>query len=236
MKKEEKKRTERSFLYKLGKLFAMKRIDRKQRLEDKANGVVRFNEFGITMFCGEQGNGKTTSAVNWIEEMKMDYSNLYVMSNCGYINENEPIVSWQQLVDHKTPEGFCGSIFFIDEIQSEFPSTNRNAFPEQVLRVITQQRKGSVKVIATAQVYTRVAKPLREQTFEVVECNTYLRRFTRQRWYKANDYNDFLDSNQEKKYEKLKVIKKASLVQDEELRSLFDSFKLINALDKRGVS
>ena len=53
--------------------------------------------------------------------------------------------------------------------------------------------------MATSQVFTRVSKPLREQTYEVVECYTVLGRWTFQKCFDADDYNAMVDNPEPRK-------------------------------------
>lgn len=136
-------------------------------------------------------------------------------------------VAYQQFVFFKRDELILNNIQPGDDV-NEFSSQAWNKFPEGLLREITQQRKQKVKVVATSQVFTRVAKQLREQTFEVVECKTLAGRWT---WLKAHDaeeYNHVIE-NPDKKLD-LKRLWRKNFIQDKHLRTLYDSYQKIEKM------
>lgn len=152
----------------------------------------KFNLYGLTVFCGRQGGGKTISMVEYLDRMKERYPNCIVVTNFNYIKQDMPFVDWRQFTEVRN--GLDGVIFAIDELQNEYNSTTWKDFPEEILSVVTQQRKQRIKIVATSQVFTRVVKQLREQCYEVVECKTFLGRWTKQKCYDADDYNMIIDN------------------------------------------
>lgn len=187
---------------------------------------TQFNEFGMTMYVGKQGAGKTIAMCDYLNRMKEKYPDCIIVTNFGYKDQDFEMVSWKQLVNIKNGED--GVIFAIDEIQNEFDSNKWKDFPEQLLSQVTQQRKQRLKIIATSQVFTRVVKQLREQCFEVVECKTIAGRWTICRTYDAWDYE--LCNNSSTKKEKLYSIRKHSFIQDEEIRNQYDTYKIVERL------
>lgn len=119
-----------------------------------------FNEQGIYMFCGEQGSGKTISAVQFIDSLQKRYKKCKVITNFNYINQNHELNDWHQLIDYTN--GKQGVIVGIDEIQNWFMS-GKNQLPPEMLEVVTQDRKNHRAIVCTAQVFTRVNKAIREQ-------------------------------------------------------------------------
>lgn len=69
--------------------------------------------------------------------------------------------------------GFYGVIFLIDELHLELNSLESKNIDIDVMTEISQQRKQRKHIVGTSQVYMRLAKPLREQIFDVVECHHY---------------------------------------------------------------
>ena len=153
-----------------------------------------------------------------------------------------PFVSWRQFTEVRN--GLDGIIFAIDELQNEYNSNSWQDFPEELLSVVTMQRKQRIKIVATSQVFTRVVKQLREQCYEVVECKTFLGRWTRQKCYDSDDY-DLLTINPSPKL-RFKTPKKykRSFIQSNYIRNSFNSYAVIEQIkdkdfihrDKRGVS
>lgn len=187
-----------------------------------------FSEYGLTMYCGRQGYGKTIGMLEYLERMRHKYPDCLILTNFAYKHETRPFVDWKDFFDVRNGEK--GVIFAIDEIQNEFTSTAWKNFPETLLSEITQQRKQKIKIVATSQVFTRVAKPLREQTFEVVECRTLANRWTFTKAFDAEEYNAVIDQPVLKN--KLHRLWRRNFIQDNALRELYDSYAKIERIKR----
>lgn len=188
-----------------------------------------FREYGFTFFVGRQGAGKTVSMVHYLEKMRVLYPNCMIITNFKFSDANYIMKDWNDLLNVRN--GTDGIIFAIDEIQSEYSSAAWKSVPEDLLSEISQQRKQRVKIVATAQFYSRVAKPLREQANTVVACSTFKGRLTRNKEYDAVDYATVIDNpNVVKK--KLKPLSKSSFVQSDSLRACFDTYEKIERMQK----
>lgn len=187
-----------------------------------------FNEYGVTLFSGKQGAGKTMALVEYLERMRTIYPDVIIMTNFGYKHENDTFNDWKDFFTVRNGEN--GVIFAIDEIQNEFSSTNWKNFPPSLLSEITQQRKQKIKIVSTSQVFTRVVKPLREQTFEVVECYTFLGRWTFTKAFDAQEYEAVVDNPMIKN--KLRRLWRRNFVQDEKIRNLYDSYAKIEKMQQ----
>lgn len=188
-----------------------------------------FREYGFTFFVGRQGAGKTISMVHYLEKMRVLYPNCMIITNFKFSDANYIMKDWNDLLNVRN--GTDGIIFAIDEIQSEYSSAAWKSVPEDLLSEISQQRKQRVKIVATAQFYSRVAKPLREQANTVVACSTFKGRLTRNKEYDAVDYATVIDNpNVVKK--KLKPLSKSSFVQSDSLRACFDTYEKIERMQK----
>ena len=64
-------------------------------------------------------------------------------------------------------------IFLVDEIQLYMNSLESKNINIEVITQISQQRKQRKHIIATSQVFGRMAKPLREQFSSVMLCKNY---------------------------------------------------------------
>lgn len=185
-----------------------------------------FDEFGLTMYCGRQGAGKTVAMTEYLIRMKQKYPNALILTNYNFVGQDMPMTDWKDFFNVRN--GTDGVIFAIDEIQNEFSSTAWKNFPESLLSEITQQRKQRVKIVASSQVFTRVVKPLREQCNEVVECRTFLKRWTFMKCFDAVEYNDAIDSITLKK--KRTRLWTKSFVQDAYLREMYDTYEKIKKM------
>lgn len=195
----------------------------------KSFGKKKFNEYGLSCFVGRQGSGKTISMVTELERIRRDFPNVKIMTNFGYIHEDEPLDDWQQLLDCRHEHGI---VFAIDEIQNEFDVYDTRNFNLDILKVITQQRKQGIKIFASSQVFTRVSKPLREQCYEVIECYTLLGRWTFSKCFDADDYNTIIDNPTPEKKEKIHRKWRRNFVQSDVVRSKYDSYKVIESMKK----
>ena len=203
------------------------RANQKKRKE----GVTRFEEYGMTLFTGHQGGGKTMSLVLELEKYRKKYPGIYIATNFGYKDENTSLRRIGDILEviqkaKKSPD-FIGVVIGWDEIQNDFDN-GKKTFPVSLLRTITQQRKQGIKMLATSQVFTRVAKPIREQTYSVVACKTLLFRWTFQRWYDAEEFEYNINNPTARK--KMFTKKKFSFIQHDDLRKLYDSYAVIDAL------
>ncbi|MDE5782242.1 MAG: hypothetical protein K2I03_12330 [Lachnospiraceae bacterium] len=232
------------FLYKLPSLFRwfVKLVrciywvikDIKLNIKLKKENKVVFNRYGLIMFVGRQGEGKTVSLVNYCKELKEQFPNLKIYSNFDLSFADGKIQTLNDLLLIRNGED--GVLFAIDELQNEFSSTLSKSFPENLLSTITMQRKQRIQIATTTQVFTRVAKPLREQCFEVVECRTFFNRWTRNKCYDAIDYNTVTESRNPEA--KLKLLKKwkLSFIQTDDLRNCYDTYEVVQRISRQGFA
>lgn len=194
----------------------------------------KFNLFGLIMYTGPQGSGKTIGMVKDLEDYRIKYPKCKIYTNFGYEHQTGPLTSLNDLIDEKFKNGENGVIFAIDEIQNEFSCSNSKDFPETLLSEVTQQRKQKVCILTTSQNFTRVAKPLREQCFTVVKCSTLFGRYTMLKYYNAELYNNYIDNPTQAN--KKMLIRKyyQSFVQTDYLRSLYDTYEKIKRLSRAG--
>ena len=137
------------------------------------------------------------------------------------------MTDWRDLLTIRN--GTKGVIFAIDEIHSEYDSSKWADIPEDLLSEISQQRKQRVKIIASAQFFGRVAKPLREQAVSVVACRTLFGRLTLNREYDALEYISVID-NPLAAAQKIKPLRKSSFVQSDFLRQCYDTYAKVERM------
>lgn len=139
------------------------------------NNPDYFYPAGIWVFCGAQGSGKTLSAVQCLKKICKAYPKAKVCTNLdikGIKNEIIPFTDYDQL---KTLDnGVEGIIFFLDELHILWNSLESKDIPISEMACFCQMRKNRRVIIGTSQVYSRIAKPIREQLQYAVDCRNYL--------------------------------------------------------------
>lgn len=184
-----------------------------------------FKEHGLHMFCGEQGAGKTISLVHKLQELKGRYPRSKVRTNMNYLKEDGAITHWKELVQNEN--GVHGQIEVLDEIQTWFSSLQSKDFPPEMITEISQQRKQRKMIIGTAQVFSRIAKPIREQTTFVYLPLTILGCLT---WVRVSKPQYWDDENQRFK----RFIRHYFFVHTKEIRDAFDTYQKIEKYKKEG--
>lgn len=155
----------------------------------KRNNPDRMPCDGIICFCGEQGSGKTLSAVHYVYNLCSHYPKAWVVTNVG--------LSWNlsnKIIPYSGPcqmlsldNGDYGIIFLLDEMHIEFNSLESKGMDVHIFELVSQQRKGRKHIVGTSQVFGRLAKPFREQFKYAVCCDNFLGLIFRQLIYKATN-------------------------------------------------
>ncbi|MDD3016681.1 MAG: hypothetical protein PHR41_09370 [Lactococcus chungangensis] len=222
----------RSFWVKFFRFLRYVVQDTQKAKADRKQGIVEFDQYGVKMFCGRQGYGKTIGIVWYLEGLRAKYPNLQIYTNFGYTHEDGALTGLNDLLVYRN--GTDGVVFAIDEIQNEFSSAASRNFPESMLSTITMQRKQRVTILCSSQVFARAAKPLREQCYEVVECHTLAKRWTFLECFDAEDYNRYVDRVSEDNKAKVARKWRNSFVQSDELRGLYDTYQVVQRLSRDG--
>lgn len=143
----------------------------------RKNNPTYFNPDGLLVFVGGQGSGKTLSAVNYVYVLMQLYPHCLLVSNIDlkdYPIDNVRVFRFNDASDLKRyKNGKEGVIFLIDEIHLYFNSLQSKNINMDVMTQIAQQRKQRIHIVATSQVFGRMAKPLREQFSNVILCKSY---------------------------------------------------------------
>lgn len=182
--------------------------------------------YGIWLYCGLYGGGKTMALTEYLSRMRKRYGDrIYISTNYGFKGEDFPLNDWKELLtEYDRPV-----IFGYDEIQNEFNSRNYKNFPYELVRLLTQNRKGHGKqIVGTAQRYCRVDKVIRELCTHVVECHTLLGRWTFLKRYDAEDYEEMLHQVDVMKKHKVPC-RRSSFIQTDKLRNDYDSFQMLES-------
>lgn len=140
------------------------------------NNPYFFDPVGIWIFCGSQGSGKTLSAVKCVKALLKAYPGAKLCSNLNIKGIDTPIIpftDYEQLIE--LHNDIYGMIFLVDEIHLLWNSLeSRNISIEEIAQ-FCQMRKERRIIIGTSQVYSRIAKPIREQLKYVIMCRSFLK-------------------------------------------------------------
>ena len=131
---------------------------------------------GINIFCGPQGSGKTLSMVHYAKKIIKDNPRAIIVTNFDikYLN-NVPntVIPYTGFDCFQIENGIYGVIYLLDEIHLILNSLESKGVPLSIIVELSQQRKQRKLILGSSQVYSRMAKPLREQIQNVIICKNY---------------------------------------------------------------
>jgi len=198
-----------------------------------------FNMYGVHIFSGRVGCGKTISMVRRAQRIKRHYPKVKIYANFstpiadGYINSWEDIVKIENIDKDGINQGV---LFLFDEIHLTFDSQGWRNAPDNLLEYISLQRHLHKCIFGASQVWSRVNKIIKEQTDFVIECKSYFNaRLIINKCYTNEDYQingTQKDSGQRKR----PVVYKDTFTATDKLRSLYDTDEIIKGLSICAVS
>lgn len=155
-----------------------------------------FNYYGIDLFIGMFGHGKTLSMTHKARQIYKQFGNKvrfisnYKLQDIPYI----PLTNFNQIVEigEEQDTRFIGTVVLIDEIEDVLSHRNYANFPLAMLHSLTQQRKLHLYICASAQRFFMVDKIFRSITTHVIDCHK-LWRFQNMRYYDAWDYEQAMN-------------------------------------------
>lgn len=201
-------------------MFPKQKVDDMFNLED-----YEFQEYGLHMVCGKQGAGKTITVMFLLDKWKKLYPKTKIITNSGYKYQDKKLDHWKPILNYDN--GKQGVIIFLDEIQAWFSSMQSKDFPPEMLSEISQQRKQRKAILGTAQVFSRIAKPIREQTTFIYVPKTFFGCLT----IVGITERDFWD-NETQKF--TKYHKRFWFVHSPVVRDVFDTYEKIQSYKKTG--
>lgn len=159
---------------------------------------------GINIFCGPQGSGKSLSMIHCLQEILADYPKAIVVTNIEFhFDVSNEVRQYSGFDDFEIENGIYGVIYVLDEIHLILNSLESKGIPLSVIVELSQQRKQRKLILGTSQVYSRMAKPLREQIKNVIICKNLFSLF--QLNYLINAFETEEGSDGKLKYKKLKT-------------------------------
>lgn len=154
-----------------------------------AKGSNDFPYQGIELFTGGQGVGKTLNLIMRLREVHKEYPDAIIVSNIPLFGI--PYNLYRGIEDFdKYDNGTKGIIFVLDEIHTLYSSLKSKDMRDAELMVWCQNRKNRRLILSTAQRFSRVAKPIREQCYKHIEVLKPIFILSRYRVYDGYLYDD----------------------------------------------
>lgn len=189
--------------------------------------------YGIYGYFGLWGQGKTIAMTKELLDLRQKYGDkIYICTNYGFALEDFAFNDWHQLLATYDKPLICAW----DEVQNEFTSRNFKTFPVQLLTLLTQNRKNNgIRILYSAQRWERVDKVFRELTYICHECKTRFGRLTGIKGYDWEDYEQLKVTAQVPLKLKIHPKIRKVFVQTDYLRSLYDSFKMLESAKSKDL-
>lgn len=178
------------------------------------------------------GSGKTISMVKRLYDLRKQYGNrIYIITNfnckvSNYIMRKNS----NGKTDYNILLQFYNKPVVVawDELQNDFKATNLKDFPNDLLRRLTQVRKGNgMLFLYTSQDYKGLDSTLRKITNIFYECRTFKGYLTSNMGYYAQDYIQKYESVSVDNKLKIPVKSFSYFIQKEEIRKLYNSFEYV---------
>lgn len=194
----------------------------------------KFNYWGLHLYLGMFGGGKTISAVNRVYEICKRHKGVTVLTNLNLFNFPRDttiikLVNSRQILD--LPDK---SIVLIDEIGSIFNSrdfsSGKKSVPKPVYQLILQCRHRRIVLFGTVQRWNLLDKQLRDIADSVTVCHSYfadpLARYTTNSTYNAQEYDKWFANP----LLPLRRISYTGYVQTDDLRQRYDTIEMVEGM------
>ena len=200
----------------------------------KRKGWQDFNYWGLHLFLGKFGGGKTISAVRRCYNICRTHKGVTVLTNLTLTNFPKDttiikLVNSEQILD--LPDK---SIVLIDEIGTIFNSrdfaSSKKSVPKPVYQVILQCRHRRIMLLGTVQRWNLLDKQLRDIADTVTECHSYfadpLARYTTCAEYDAQQYDKWFNNP----LLPIQRLRYYGYVQTDDLRSKYDTIEMVEGM------
>lgn len=194
---------------------------------------TEFPKFGITVYVGMFGKGKTMTMVEDCYKLCRQFnrkeSQVTILTNIKLerIPKNTrviPFINHEQIINAPS-----NTIILLDEISTLFNSRNwkSEGISPQVLGIITQVRKHKKYIMTTAQRFAHVDKMFRDLTFTVRVCNLFINR-----WQFVTVYDAWEYERAEGNRNAIDKLYWYSYIQTNKMRLQYDTSELVDKLSK----
>lgn len=200
-----------------------------------------FTCWGIHLYTGKFGNGKTSHAVIDTFKLCEKYPQITVLTNIKLMNfpEHTKILELKTVDDIlNAPEN---TVCLIDEIGTLFNSRDfiggRKSVPKSLFQHLCQCRKRKLVIFGTVQRFNLLDKQIRDVTADVTACNSMPKYpFTRMLQAVTFDIDEYEMYVLNPVYNP-RIMKTNVVIQKNQYRHLYDTTELVtNLLDKEYIS
>lgn len=193
-----------------------------------------FNGWGIHLFTGRFGAGKTCSMTAQAYKLCKKYPQVAVLTNLKLIN----FPQHTKILELKTAKDILdapeNTLVLIDEIGTIFNSRDfsggQTAVPKVLFQHLCQCRKRRMMIYATVQRFNLLDKQIRDISATVTVCRTHLKHpFSRMMVNRCFDIDDYEMMERELTYRPL-PLSVSVILQSNRFRRLYDTSELIAGL------
>lgn len=202
--------------------------------EPLPKGWHDFNYWGLHLFLGKFGGGKTISMVRRAYNICKTHHGVTVLTNLtlyGFPEDTKIIklVNSEQIRD--LPDK---SIVLVDEIGTIFNSrdfaSSKKSVPKPVYQVILQCRHRRIMLLGSVQRWNLLDKQLRDIADTVTECHSYLpdpfSRYTTCQEFDAQQYDKWFANP----LLPIRQIGYYGYIQTDDLRSKYDTIEMVEGM------
>lgn len=201
----------------------------------------QFYGWGIHLYVGRFGAGKTNSAVYYVYQQCLKYKQLSVLTNIKLTN----FPKWTKILELKTAQDILNApencIVLIDEIGTIFNSrdfsSGKQAVPKVLFQHLCQCRKRHLQIIGTVQKYNLLDKQIRDISADVTVCKCFAKhpfsRIVTTYTYDVDEYDMYMSNRMYTP----RLLSSDVYIQSNLCRNLYDTSELVdNMLNKEYLS
>ncbi len=200
-----------------------------------------FNGWGVHLFTGRFGAGKTSYMVKRAYDLAFQYPQLSILTNIKL--QNFPY--WTNIIQLNNAkdilEAPANTLVLIDEIGTIFNSRDfsggKCAVPKPLFQHLCQCRKRKMMIFGTVQRFNLLDKQIRDITADVTACHSHWAHpFCRWQTAYTFDIEEYELYSENKTY-KPRCLRSDLIIQSNHVRNLYDTSQLVdNMLNKEYLS
>lgn len=194
---------------------------------------VPFNMYGLYLYNGLGGRGKTISMVKRAQEVKSRFPKVLICANFHTEVADRFFDCWEDIlnVENIDENGVNqGVLFLFDEMHLTLNSQSWKDAPDELLEYISLQRHLHKCIWGSAQEWKRCTKIIREQVNYIIDCKAYFNsRLIINKCYTKENYLINGEQGSAGTRKRPKEWKETFCATDE-LRSLYDTEEIVKGL------